>query len=251
MVKQRNKRLRENEKRRLIAAGAVIVIFLCLVIALAKSDKKEREEIELPATQEQKETAKGIKIWTLSPENYQEPFNRMSMDWGSDDLEGFEPYRVPKQYAEVGGLLPEVVQVYTHSLCKEYGVDYEIILAIIEIESAYQWDAESGIAYGYMQIVPEYHAERMERLHITDITDPYQNIRTGIDYLAELVKRYDGNYEKALTAYRWGPTGADQDYFSKGQQGCEYSEKVLKIADRVAKEIRTEGGAEDEPGRNA
>jgi len=86
------------------------------------------------------------------------------------------------------------------------------------------------------QIIPAYHAERMEKLHITDITNPYQNIKTGVDYMAELLERYNGSYEKALTAYRWGPTGAQQEYFSVGKTGCEYSESVIAAAGRVRKQ---------------
>ena len=53
----------------------------------------------------------------------------------------------------------------------------------------------------------------------------------------ELLKKYDGDYKKALTAYRWGATGAYRDYFSKGQESCAYADTVMERAGRIKKQL--------------
>lgn len=56
-----------------------------------------------------------------------------------------------------------------------------------------------------MQIQEQWHRDRMERLGVTDLTDPLGNFRVGCDYLAELMGRY--SLEEALTAYNSGRPG--------------------------------------------
>lgn len=196
-------------------------------------EKAEMVQNQTITAQVTEETVQAIE---RDPDNNTYPFNRMSADWGSDDVEGFTLYQIPAGYKINWGKLPEVAQVYAFCICKQYGIDIDVVIAVIEVESGYRWDADSGEGKGYMQIVPAFHEDRMNRLNVTDIMDPYQNIRTGIDYLSELLGKYDGDYAKALTAYRWGPTGAYADYFSAGVYSCAYSEKVLGVVDRIRAE---------------
>lgn len=243
----RKKRRRAAEKMVERYAGVVIVAVvlvaaICLFVFLAAgSAKGEPQEVRGRETPKIETEAETLDAYT-DPDNFKEPFNRMSADWGADDVQGFTFYQIPPEYKCNWGVLPGMVQVYTFCLCREYGVDYETVLAIIEKDSGYKWDAKSAVAYGYMQIIPEYHHDRMERLHVSDIRDPYGNIKTGIDYLAELLEKYGGNYGKALTAYRWGVTGAYTDYFSAGLESSAYSEEITEIADRIREQT---GGGED------
>lgn len=230
-----------------VIVAAVLVVVVCLLLILTRENAKgeaketaERQALEINTQQEEQPTA------YTDPDNFKEPFNRMSADWGADDVKGFTLYQIPAEYKHSRGVLPGVVQVYTFCLCRDYGVDYETVLAIIEKESGYKWDAASSVAYGYMQIIPEYHSDRMDRLHVSDIKDPYGNIKVGIDYLAELLEKYGGNYDKALTAYRWGATGAYKNYFSAGVENCEYSEEITEIAKRIRKQT----GGEKDGGKN-
>lgn len=59
-----------------------------------------------------------------------------------------------------------------------------------------------------MQVQPRWHRERMERLGVTDLTDPYSNFLVGLDFLYELVGKYELEY--ALTAYNSGSPGDSQ-----------------------------------------
>lgn len=102
--------------------------------------------------------------------------------------------------------LSEELQAHIILECKFYGVEPEIVLAMIERESRFQADVmgDNGNAYGLMQIHPRWHSDRMERLGVTDLMNPYQNTTTGIDFLSEQIARYDGDVAKALVAYNQG-----------------------------------------------
>lgn len=238
----RNKFFRENSKK--IALITILLVTVSVSVSAAavirgQEEKKEAKQIpiikiDLPK-QEQRETEPEKQII------YEYPFNTMSADWSSEDIEGFKSYEIPQEYEKYGGYLPEIVQVYLYCLCSQSGVDYATALGVIEVESSYHWDAVSGYgAKGYMQVYQEAHKDRIKRLEISDIMNPYQNIRAGVDYLAELVDKYNGNYEKVLTSYRWGVTGAYVDYYSKDQTSCEYTEMVMAAAERIRNQIEGE-----------
>ena len=42
-----------------------------------------------------------------------------------------------------------------------------------------------------MQVYEKYHKDRMKRLGVTDLYDPYSNILVGTDILMELAERYE------------------------------------------------------------
>ena len=58
----------------------------------------------------------------------------------------------------------------------------------------------SGGDSGVLQVNPKWHKDRMERLGVSDLSDPYQCILTGADYLAELLER-EGDAYAALMFY--------------------------------------------------
>ncbi len=152
------------------------------------------------------------------------PFNTMSQDWDAEQIEGFKEYQIPEKYAKEGGYFPLEVQQYTYVVCGNYGVDYELILAMIEIESAYCSDAVSECgAVGYMQVIEKWHKDRMERLNVDDLRDPYSNIIVGVDYMAELLEQYPE--EVALGIYNMGYKAVD--FWNDGKIITSYAEKVL------------------------
>ncbi len=83
---------------------------------------------------------------------------------------------------------------YIEVVCGEYGICPELVQAIIERESSWDPKAENQGCIGLMQIEPLFHRGRMERLGVTDLRDPYDNILVGVDYLAELFRRYKELY---------------------------------------------------------
>lgn len=103
-----------------------------------------------------------------------------------------------------------------------------MVLAVIGQESNYDINAigDNGNSIGLMQIQPQHHQKRMDRLNVTDLSNPVQNVTIGVDLLAELIAEEKG-WEWALTAYNAGAERAD---FNKnmGMTG-EYAESVLML----------------------
>jgi soluble lytic murein transglycosylase-like protein len=98
--------------------------------------------------------------------------------------------------------------------CGKYNIPPEIIIAMIERESRFNANAigDNGNSFGLMQIQPRWHSQRMAKLGCTDLLNPIQNVKVGIDYLGELYNRY-GSIEKALVAYNKGSyTGTITNY---------------------------------------
>ena len=77
---------------------------------------------------------------------------------------------------------------YIKGISNEYHICPEMVMAIIEHESSGQADVKNGGCKGLMQIYEKYHRDRMERLGVEDLYDPYGNILVGCDYLAELLR---------------------------------------------------------------
>lgn len=85
-------------------------------------------------------------------------------------------------------------EAYIEEVCGEYGISPDLVQAVIERESGWDPKAENGGCEGLMQISPLFHQGRMERLGVTDLRDPYDNILVGVDFLAELFRQYHEIY---------------------------------------------------------
>lgn len=236
-----------NKSNYVIAAAVAAVVIVCVsILAAVFSAKGENIEEETPEAMPE-----VIEAITTQPETEVSvdntyPFNIMSRDWGAEDLVGFRSYQIPQEYEADGGCFPDVMQKYTYIVCNQAGVEYTKVLALIEVESGYKWDAAGDTTdTGYMQIVQKWYEERMDRLNCYDLLDPFQNVRVGVDYLAELLEKYGGSYEKALTAYQYGASGAYKYWFSAGVDASPYAEEVLAVADRIEAEMEVAADVEN------
>ena len=95
--------------------------------------------------------------------------------------------------------------IYINALCDEYGVDYEMVKAVIQTESSWKHKAVSTSgAIGLMQVVPSTAWDEFKTPK-EDLFDPYVNVTVGIKYLAHLNNHFD-DMDATLTAYSHGPT---------------------------------------------
>lgn len=114
---------------------------------------------------------------------------------------------------------------------KKYGVDSNLILAIINQESNFDPYATSGAgAAGLMQIMPQ----NFSSLGITDKFDVNQNVNGGTKLLKEYLNQFDGNMEMALMAYNGGPgtmqkrgVSSAADLYKMPQETRNYVPKVM------------------------
>lgn len=119
--------------------------------------------------------------------------------------------------------LPEEIQETCNKYGEEYNICPELIMAIIERESAGNPDAKNGSCNGLMQISDRWHTERMERLEVTDIYDIDGNIHVGTDYLAELFQEY-GEVSTVLMVYHGEENAVKK---SKSGQVSKYADGIL------------------------
>lgn len=127
--------------------------------------------------------------------------------------------------------LSEDIQQHVVELCRKHGnITPELIFAVIQKESNYKAKAkgDSGTSKGLMQVREMYHGKRMEKLGVTDLYDPYQNITVGVHILSEKIRNYD-TLGEALTVYNAGDKGAEKYYFSKGIKENSYAITVMSI----------------------
>jgi soluble lytic murein transglycosylase-like protein len=90
---------------------------------------------------------------------------------------------------------------------KRYGVDEAVVRAIIHAESAFNPRALSRVgAQGLMQLMPA----TARRFGVGDAFDAAENIRGGVQYLAWLLKRFDGNVKLAAAGYNAGEGAVDK-----------------------------------------
>ena len=88
------------------------------------------------------------------------------------------------------------------SASETYGLDADLIRAVIQAESSYNQNAVSSAgAQGLMQLMPGTAAS----LGVTDSFDAQQNIFAGTKYLKQQLERF-GDLRLALAAYNTGPS---------------------------------------------
>lgn len=84
---------------------------------------------------------------------------------------------------------------------EKYGIDTNLVMAVIQVESSFRVDAVSKAgARGLMQLMPETAKE----LGVADVFCPEQNIYGGVKYLAALMNLYNGDIGLVLAAYNAG-----------------------------------------------
>ena len=118
------------------------------------------------------------------------------------------------------------ILIYIEALCWEYGVDYEMVKAVIQNESDWNHKAVSTSgAIGLMQVLPS-TAKSEFNTPKQDLFDPYVNVTVGIKYLSKLDSHFD-DLESTLTAYSHGPT-ATKKYSPTYVNNNFYVKRVFK-----------------------
>ncbi len=116
---------------------------------------------------------------------------------------------------------------------EEYNVDEELVRAVIQVESGWKNDAVSGKgAMGLMQLMPRTAA----MLGVDDPFDPEQNIEGGVKYLSQLTDKYQGDVEKALTAYNAGPSRVNASGVAPFPETARYVKNVMALYHRYREE---------------
>lgn len=119
------------------------------------------------------------------------------------------------------------------SASDKYGVDPNLILAVIQKESNFNPKATSKSgAQGLMQIMPS----NFKYLGVTNGYNIENNIDCGTKLLKQYLDKYNGNVEMALMAYNGGPTNMARrgvksvnDLYKMPKETQNYVPTVMKI----------------------
>src|SRR5690606_11256539 len=109
-------------------------------------------------------------------------------------------------------------------------VEEAVVRAIMHAESAFNPNALSRAgAQGLMQLMPA----TARRFGVVNAYDPSQNIQGGVEYLAWLLKRFNGDLTLAAAGYNAGEGAVDRHKgvppYSETQR---YVQRVAVLAER-------------------
>lgn len=125
---------------------------------------------------------------------------------------------------EADTYIDEKYQSYCVEIGEKYCICPELLMAMIEAESSGNPNATNGTCKGLMQVSDKWHTERMKRLGVTDIYEPYGNILVATDYLLELFEKYE---DVGVVLMKYNGDSRVND-FANGKCGMSgYAKKIL------------------------
>ncbi len=141
--------------------------------------------------------------------------------------EGFKQYNIA---------LPVEQQKYAYNLCKNYGIEYELFLAVMKKESGFNPNAiGGGNSYGLCQIHISNHANLRNKLGVSNFLDPYDNMTAGAYLLAIYIDSAkakvsgDAVVVYALNSYNMGENIYYNTCYSQGILNRGYSNSVIAL----------------------
>ncbi|GKU26452.1 lytic transglycosylase domain-containing protein [Clostridium folliculivorans] len=152
------------------------------------------------------------------------------------DLNNLNPYsnavlKLTSKGSSTSGTNMARIDNAVASASQKYGVNQDLIRAIIKQESGFNPYSVSGAgATGIMQIMPE----NFSGLGITDPFNIEQNINGGTQLLKGYLDKYNGNTEMALAAYNGGPgtmqrrgVGSSSEIYKMPRETVNYVGSVM------------------------
>jgi len=130
--------------------------------------------------------------------------------------------------------------IFSESVAAE--IDPLMIAAIVAKESSFKSRIVSPAgAVGLMQLRPFVARDVAEREAIEwagreTLHHPELNVRLGILYYKELVERFEGDTQIALTAYNYGPTRVSRQLRDGTYADSLYADGVLRLYDRLSRD---------------
>lgn len=113
---------------------------------------------------------------------------------------------------------------------KQYGVDPDLVSAIIRVESNFDPRAVSPKnCKGLMQL----HPETARRYGVSDVFDPAENIEAGVKFLSHLTDSFDRDLDLILAAYNAGENAVRRhDGIPPYEETRQYVSRVESIFGR-------------------
>ena len=146
----------------------------------------------------------------------------------------FKAKAIKDDFSKLPDDFEDFLKATTKEISNEYNVkiDANLVKSVIKQESGFNPNARSHAgAQGLMQLMPS----TAKSLGVFNSTNPYQNLRGGVTYLAQQLKSFDGDIQKALAAYNAGPTAVSKyQGVPPYQETQSYVENIMR--DYLARE---------------
>ena len=116
---------------------------------------------------------------------------------------------------ESTNLTQDSVHSMAEVIGEQYGISPILLQAIARVESQYATDlTNSSGAVGICQVVPKYNKDRMDRLGITDLKNPYYNMVLCAEYIKDMrtLSPYGNDQNFIIMSYHAGINGATSKY---------------------------------------
>lgn len=132
----------------------------------------------------------------------------------------------------------ERVMQIAEEIGNKYNICPEFLTAIAFQKSRYNPNAEYEGCVGLMQVSPKWHADRMKRLGVSDLREPYGNMLVAADYLLELFKEY-GDAAMVLQVYN-GDSRAEA-YWNGEISLSDYAGNILMRSQELERKYENKG----------
>ena len=193
--REKRRRTREEQRQRSrtkLAFMTSVVLWAMLILAVltvgARSEEPDTDAVEGPA------------VSVSLEETVQEDYENEKIEAALVES-GYFRDDIPMDYD---------TQACLRAACEESGVEYEVMLGLIDRETGFQnINGDGGDSIGYCQIQPKWWSGLMTELGVNDLTRSLDNFRTGCAILSGLTEKY-GSLEYALTAYNTGKPGKSE-----------------------------------------
>lgn len=110
------------------------------------------------------------------------------------------------------------------------GVELAVAFGLVRVESNFVEKAVGGNAIGLTQVLPGTAKSMQAGITRAELFDADTNLRLGFRYLRGMLKRYDGDVEEALFAYKYGPVNLSR-LRKAGRDPGPYARMVLQHGD--------------------
>lgn len=124
--------------------------------------------------------------------------------------------------------IPADLAAKIYDIALAEGIEPRVAFSLVDVESDFAHKAISPVgALGLTQLMPSTAKFFDPGINRADLFDPDTNLRIGFRFLKELIAKYDGNVDKALTAYNRGPATVDRVVDAQKDPSNGYSAAVL------------------------
>lgn len=170
-------------------------------------------------------TANGTANNATQKELYSEdaPFNQKSVSYSVKYIDNGAYYKIALSNSE---------QDYVRKMCKKYNVSFEMVLALMKVESGYKASAKSKTNdYGIMQINKGNHSFLKKKLGVKNFLDFKQNTQAGVYMLSRYTAKHS-DIHKVLMCYNLGE-GTAAKKWKKGTLQTSYSLKIVSAMEQL------------------